>query len=443
MLRKKLGLFLACMTMFCAATACGENTETPDTDTSTSTGGEIVDTSKLGTVDTLVENFWETDTMYDETVLMVAETDAAGNVISLPKAKLLFAPEEILSVKQYYHIDNDDVVTFAENVDFTVEDGYIIAKGDIRENMITEKYEFIGSMPYVTDKALTGEGQFPSIPQSTTIPSTDAGLYLPFTESYQIVQMQLSVTYKHAENVWTGAVPIYHGETLSKTVAKLKAKEEVNVFVYGDSISTGANSSGHLNIRPYLPSFPSLICENLSRYYGATVKLTNKSVGGFTSSQGVNGGLGWVNGVQVALPGLSQIFSEELANYSPDLAIIGFGMNDATLGVSINEYCNNIMSMIATIRARNPECDIILVGTMLANPKALNQAKNQTEFSAYLSRVANQYEGVAVVDVGLLHQDILDAGKHFTEISSNNVNHPNDFMTRVYAMHLLTALIEK
>ena len=101
------------------------------------------------------------------------------------------------------------------------------------------------------------------------------------------------------------------------------------------------------------------------------------------------------------------------------------------------------MSMIATIRARNPECDIILVGTMLANPKALNQAKNQTEFSAYLSRVANQYEGVAVVDVGLLHQDILDAGKHFTEISSNNVNHPNDFMTRVYAMHLLTALIEK
>lgn len=30
----------------------------------------------------------------------------------------------------------------------------------------------------------------------------------------------------------------------------------------------------------------------------------------------------------------------------------------------------------------------------------------------------------------------------YTEISSNNVNHPNDFMARVYAMTLLSALID-
>ena len=39
-------------------------------------------------LDNLVENFWETDTMYDETVMLVAETDADGNIVSAPEGKL-------------------------------------------------------------------------------------------------------------------------------------------------------------------------------------------------------------------------------------------------------------------------------------------------------------------------------------------------------------------
>jgi hypothetical protein len=79
---------------------------------------------------------------------------------------------------------------------------------------------------------------------------------------------------------------------------------------------------------------------------------------------------------------------------------------------------------------------------MLANPLAKNQSKNQTEYTEYLVKLAKNYENVAVVDIGAMHQDILHAGKHYTEMSSNNVNHPNDFFARIYAMNLLSSLIE-
>ena len=85
----------------------------------------------------------------------------------------------------------------------------------------------------------------------------------------------------------------------------------------------------------------------------------------------------------------------ELKGYVPDIAIIGFGMNDATLGLSIDTFCNNIMSMIKTIREKNADCEIILLGTMLANPMAKNQSKNQTEYTEYLVKTV----GVKVADV--------------------------------------------
>lgn len=444
MFKKLLTILLSTALCFSFA-ACGTTPPENGKDPS-GPGGENENPpqdNKEGTVDDLVINFWQSQTMYDESVLLVAETDGEGNVISAPKAKFLFDATEILSVKQYFHEDNGGKsVTYTAGEDYVYENGTLTAKGSIVENAITGKKEFSCSMPYVTDKALTGEATFPGLGSSTSIPSTDSGLYLPFTEGYQIVQMQLSVTYTHGGG-WTGATPSYFGsDALSGTLAKLKNKEAVRLFVYGDSISTGANSSSVLGIAPFLATWPELVANNLSRYYGATVELTNRSVGGWTSSNGVGGGSGWVKGQAVRQEGLRTLLSTDLEGYVPDLVFLGFGMNDASLGIDLNTYLNNMKDMIDVLRSVNPDCEIVLVGTMLANPKALNQAKNQAEFTQYLSRLVRLYEGVCVVDVGAVHQSILDAGKRFTEISSNNVNHPNDFMARVYAMTLLSALID-
>ena len=388
--------------------------------------------------------FWVGNRMYDESIMLVAKTDSEGNIIEAPRAKLLFEAEKIESVTWYFHENNgSQVITFTEGIDFDYENGYIIAKGSIVHNDILEIDEFDTNMPYVSDKMLVGEQQFPGLTLQSDIPSKTTGLYLPFTEGYQIVQMQLSVTYTHAQGLWDGIIPEYLGDTtLKTTLSKLQSKEEVNVLVFGDSISTGANSTSILGITPNLVTWPQMFAEGLSTYFGSKVNLKNTSVGGWTSSNGVGGGTGWVSGVQVQKPGLAtQFVSGELKGYSPDIAIIGFGMNDASLGLSLDTYCNNIMSMIKTIRQQNSDCEIILLGTMLANPLALNQSKNQTEYTEYLVKIAGNFENVSVIDIGAMHQDLLDCGKYYTEMSSNNVNHPNDFFARVYAMNLLATVI--
>ena len=424
------------------------NTNTSKTTTTTTTidgGGSTNPPDDDMELKDYAKPFWVGNEMYDESVMLIAKTDANGNVIEAPRAKLLFEAEKIESVTWYFHENNSSQIkTFTEGVDFTYENGYIVAKGSIVHNDILELDEFSTSMPYVTDKMLTGDQQFPGLTLQSDIPSKTNGLCLPFTEGYQIVQMQLSVTYTHKDALWTGSVPEYLGDTtLKNTLTKLKNKEEVNVLVFGDSISTGANSSSILGITPNLPTWPEIFVEGLSNYFGATVNLKNTSVGGWTSSNGIGGGTGWVAGVQVQKPGLAtQFVSGELKGYVPDIAIIGFGMNDATLELSIDTFCNNIMSMIKTIRSQNVDCEIILLGTMLANPMAKNQSKNQVEYTQYLGKLAKNYENVSVLDIGAMHQDLLDSGKYYTEMSSNNVNHPNDFFARIYAMNLLSTLID-
>jgi len=395
-------------------------------------------------MDKLVKNFWENDTMYDETILLTASTDEAGNIVNMPEAKLLFNASEIIEVKQYFHMNNSGVVYFTQGTDFEYSEGKIIAKGNLTEDINGINSAIDTNMPYVTDKQISGEAAFPNLGASTAIPSTDAGLYLPFSESYQIVQMQLSVTYKYNHNDWQGTIPLYYGNSvLQKTVSKLKNKENIDLFFFGDSISTGANSSSILKITPNLATFPELVATNLAKNYGGKVILTNKSVGGWTTVNAISASAsGWLNGELINQAGISGLLDNELANYSPDIAVIGFGMNDATAGISINNYYTNTKKIIDELKSRNESCEIILLGTMLANPKALNQSKNQISYYVALTQLVSEYSDVCAINIGQMHQDLLNAGKKFIDMSSNNVNHPNDFMARIYAMNILSALID-
>ena len=444
-MKKILSLFLA-FTAVLGISAC-THSKTPG-GVSDSSGGAMTDSSAAasdyseeteGNLNHLVENFWETDTMYDESAMLIAETDERGNVISAPRAKLLFPATEILSVVQYYG-DEGDTVEFTVGKELEYKDGYLSAKGEIVFDPISEKEIFQTEVPYVTDKQVSGQEAFPGLAQTTDIPSFDGG-YLPFTEGYQIVKQQLSVTYKHETGLWKGATPEYCGDILSASLKKLQNKERVELFVYGDSISTGANSSSVLGIPPNLDTWDILFAKNLSSWFGGEVNVTNKSVGGWTTVNGVGGGNGYVKGQLIYQEGLSKLFAGELKTYSPDIAVIGFGMNDATNGVTLNNYLGNTKTMIDAILDKNPDCDIILLGTMLANPKASNQSKGQADYSENLKKVAAMYENCALIDIGLMHADLLKE-KQYIEMTSNNVNHPNDFIARIYAMHLLSAYID-
>ena len=451
---------LACLlaVLFCASTlfACslGKTNETGNSESGSDSLNVSVnevpseeEKEQAMKEDKLVTPFWKSDVMYDETVILVAETDETGKIVGLPTAKLLFNAEEILEVKQYFHADNgNQIKTFTQGADFTYADGAITAVGTIGKGVFGHSIVNT-TLPYVTDKQAKGLDAFPGLGKTTGIPSSEGNWDIPFTEGYQIVQMQLSVTYRHSGE-WTGTTPTYQGKTLSHVTKKLQNKENTEVLIFGDSVATGANSSSLLGVEPCLAPWFTLTANKLSRHYGAKVNITNKSVGGWTSSNGVSSVAsgGWINGTYVEQVGLLKLFETELAEYKPDLAILHFGLNDVTLGVTAQVYYQNLCKMIDCIKARNLECDIIVLGSLIANPEAKNQSRDLAPYVKVNNALATQiYKDGNVVawNIGAMHQELMAAGKKYLDMTSNNVNHPNDFIARIYAMNVLSLLIEE
>jgi hypothetical protein len=48
---------------------------------------------------------------------------------------------------------------------------------------------------------------------------------------------------------------------------------------------------------------------------------------------------------------------------------------------------------------------------------------------------------VAVADMTQIHWDILATGKRYRDMTGNNINHPNDFIARIYAKVILKTLL--
>ena len=408
-----------------------------------------------------VKNIWLGDTMYDESIVLTAPTDANNKVTSAPKAKLILDARTILSVKWYFHNSrkslpvDQQTITFTEGVDYKYENGYIVALGSINSDGT-----FKTNMPYVTDKQVSGDVGWPNL--SGTYPRVGGGT-IPFTENNEIHQMQLAVTYTHDVNAWGGFKPSYQGSGLPKTMAKLNAGKDVKLFVYGDSVATGANTSKYLGNNPFTDDWMTLFADNLGSYYGVNVALTNKSSGGYTSNNGVNGGGGWINhGQYVYQAGLNDMFySNEnfsgltgqaapwngkpkgiLKGYVPDLVILRFGANDSSIysGIDTTAFYNNIKSMITTLRKVNSNVEIIIKPSFYTN--ALADGYNDLKpYNAKLVQIANEESGVIYVDVCSFQNSMYSAGKRFIDLTTNNINHPNDFFARTFAMCLLSSLI--
>jgi len=125
-------------------------------------------------------------------------------------------------------------------------------------------------------------------------------------------------------------------------------------------------------------------------------------------------------------------------NQNPDLVIIAFGMNDGNR--PLEDYRNKIQGMITKVRGANPDAEILLVSSMLPNTEVSwlatgNQGLYQNELVAL--QAANEGVGVARVTDAFR---TLVAAKDYYDLSGNNVNHPNDFVVRLYAQIVLDAL---
>lgn len=199
------------------------------------------------------------------------------------------------------------------------------------------------------------------------------------------------------------------------------------MLFYGDSIFSGCDASGMYGREPRMPMMSELIKEQLERETGASVEMNNISVGGWTVENGLT-----------ALTGNVGNYNYSNSYGGMDLMVLSFGMNNGN--TSAASFKESTRKIIEQVRTQSPDIEVVLVSCMVPNPQAAGFYGNQRYFGAALKELAGE-ENCAVVDFFAVHESILKY-KNFISTSGNNINHPNDWLIRVYAQNIVSAIIK-
>jgi acyl-CoA thioesterase-1 len=317
-----------------------------------------------------------------------------------PRASLLFPARKIIRIEQA-----GTGILFEEGRDYTIGP-------DKRTLFLPE-----GSrIPFKNHEEL-----FPMPNSPNSYPAAVDGVHhVMWAEGHFFHDLQVEATYEHSKDVWGKSLEPSEGGkgNLPLTMEKLKTGKPVKICLLGDSISCGANATGMTNTQPFMPFYGELLASWMRKNFKSEVTFKNFSVGGQASAWGIGE-------------------MEKILREKPDLLIIAFGMNDASFRVPAKEYANNIKKQMEKIGQAAPDCEIILVATMTANPKWT--CYSMEHYEGYRDVLLEMREkGVAVADVTSLWKKVLER-KTFYDLTGNGVNHPNDFGHRLYA-HVLIDL---
>lgn len=336
----------------------------------------------------LMTSVWDTEIVYDESLTMV---ECNGRT----EAPLLFTPQEIISVTSA-----DKTIEYCEGKDWVVQENkFCLTLGSRIFRFQEEELIFDQERP---GKCF----------------ATKDGRYSLFSEGHFFHDRQISVTYKKEKQNF-GFCPSFCGDCLSRSISKLRNKEEFKIVLYGDSIAAGANSSGLTLTTPFLPNWGNLVAENLRRNYGSNVRLINTSAGGMDSCWGIKNA------------------KELVGQHAPDLAIIAFGMNDR---IPAERFVENIKEIRDIIMQASPKTEFILCATTIPNKILKGFYAYQKDYKEALETL--KQPGTEIADFYGMQKQMLEK-KRFIDMTGNNVNHPNDFMIRCHAQVISDMLIDK
>ncbi len=405
MILKKLSALLlaaACLAISVgAAVGCGENEPEPEK--------EELMTYHEYNLKTYLSPLWKGEVVYNETLWFAGSQTAS----------LMYEPTEIVSVMSY-----DLKTTFEEDTDYIVDGKDII----IPEN---------GKIPYLSPSEL-----YRTSPMNSFVQALRRGEdgqpdgYIYADEGSTISAQQVVVTYRHKDQI-TWNLPKVETAKFPKTMAKLNGGEKIKVLFYGDSITVGANSSEFIGYGPRAESYANMVKSYMQkRFPSATIDFKNNAVGGTDSNWGINKktGLAGIDNIEAAE---GNHFEKRVLNENPDLLFIAYGMNDQKYDAT--EYKQNIKEMIEGVRAKNPDVEIMLVSGMIANPETYFDNKDYEAYQNALLELSKDYENIGVATVYNSVKSVYTK-KRFVDCTANNINHPNDYMMRVYAQTVLYSL---
>lgn len=351
---------------------------------------------------------WEGNIVYNEAVYPIKEQDGSTTYT------LMYTPDAVQSV-----YDATFSRLYQEGVDYTVEGNRLtILPGS---SIAVFDYDYIHpqSNPnnYGWDKyynrTAAGDGKWEYWGQSSE-----------FFGGY------LNVTYTHSDT-WDGYVPENKAASLPITSRKIESNENMNVVFFGDSITGGANSSSYRNLYPYAQYWNEQIISKLEETYGCT------NISDYYSSVGGSSASGMVSEVQ-----------DSVVRYAPDLVFIAFGMNDCmnesqdsdgSLERVRSAYKDAIVEMIEQVRQQYPDCEFVLVPSFYGNPFCHYRSYYDACRDA-LMELEDTYTGVVCADVTSMQASMLEY-KDYLDFSGDNMCHPNDFMSRLYAQVCLETIV--
>jgi len=334
--------------------------------------------------------YWKGNIVYNETIMFVGETEAP----------LLYYPDKVLSVRSY-----DLVHEYEEGVDYEVRDGKIVLLEGTKIPSFTLE-EFYPAKPEL------------SLAQ-VQLCNVTGHPYILFSEGSFFFKRQIHVTYAHTDT-WNGAIP-QKSEKLHSFVERAEAGEELNLVFFGDSITTGGNASGKSNCPPYTDIWPVMVKNVIAnKFPQAKINYINTAVGGKETNWAIEN------------------LAESVIAKDPDMVILGFGMNDGSKLPSAYEA--NMQRLVDEILRAHPDCEIVLLATMLPHFRLTNFYKNQHLFEERLYKIAEEYDNVDVVPMTSIHTSLLEH-KRYYDMTGNNVNHPSDFLVRIYAQSILEVIL--
>lgn len=341
----------------------------------------------------LMRPFWQGPVMEGESVLFIRD-EKTGEA----RASVLFPIQQVLAVR-----NSTGDVTYKEGRDYLWKPGS-------REIVLPPGSRIVASTP--------GALRRPPKTQKYELTHRDGAGEILFGARLEYHELQTSITYSHAPDLWTAPVPTPDPKALSRTVHKLSNKQPVRIVVLGDSISTGCNASGWAEGAPFQPAYPDLLRLQLEDLYQSQVQVTNLSVGGMDTR--------WA---------LTMI--DKVVEPRPDLVIVAFGMNDAA-GRSAQEYRANIEGVVSRVRERLPDAEFVLVASMLGN-RGWTRLRHEL-FPEYRDALVTlRGPGVTLADLTSVWTRFLELKQDWDQ-TGNGVNHPNDFGHRVYAQVIATLL---
>ena len=113
-------------------------------------------------------------------------------------------------------------------------------------------------------------------------------------------------------------------------------------------------------------------------------------------------------------------------------------------GTPIGDFDKDLRTTLDRVIELAPDTSVMIVSTMTPNPNAPSWCGSQPRFEPAQIKTATEYNANgtprAVAQVTSASQAII-VKKEFHDHTGNNINHPNDFLCRIYAQTMIQTLI--